>query len=242
MKTFNINITASHKSKRLYVDPYECKKQAEPPCQHVGRPNMETGEYVCEICHAIYDQVYVHERDLHKPEQEILIWNRNYDKARWVQNGLELLNGSKNEHFNDTLWYELLVELPNPFTWYEAYKVFHQYRITDMWTCLPSFIDLKPILNKKIVHHVYEYSDLGYTKYRISYLYLIYKFTQMFGSETEAAKIPLKGSKPWIKKTDEWWYTVCKDKGWKFIPTKMHSLKWDKENIVAQLKANLKIV
>lgn len=201
-------------------------------CKHKPRIDPVTSDWVCIKCHQIYDITMIHKDHSKVKNQEILIWNREYDKSRWIWNGLEYLNGNFNDHLNDLCWLELLQEIPNPCSWYDIYSVFHKYRITDYWTCFPSYVGIAPTIDKKVVFHLFKYSSLGYTKYRISYLYLLYKFTQMFGSIEEARKIPMKASKNWIDKTDDWWCEICEEKGWIFIPTEHVEIWWPKDFIV----------
>lgn len=208
-------------------------------CRHRGRIDPVTSDHVCIKCHEIFDITMIN-KDVSKVKNlDILIWNREYDKSRWIWDGLEYLNGDHNDVFNCMMWKELLEEIPNPCTWYQIYQIFHKYRITDYWTCFPSYVGLAPSLNPTIVYHLFKYSHLGYTKYRISYLYLLYKFTQMFGSKEEAQKIPIKGSKPWIQKTDAWWKTICEEHAWSFIPSETVKLKWNKNFIVEALEEYL---
>lgn len=236
MKEFIPNIDSKKHKKK--VTKYSCNFKwckSKKECRHVALIDPVTSDWICKKCHCIFDHTMINKDQSKVKNQEILIWNREYDKSRWIYNGLEYLNGNFNHYLNDLCWLELLQEIPNPCVWYDIYHVFHKYRMTDFWTCFPSYIGMSPNLNRTIIYHVLKYCDLGYTKYRISYLYLVYKFTQLFGSIEEARKIPIKGSKGWIKKTDAWWKEICKQNSWTFIETEKVQIEWQKEYILTAL-------
>lgn len=226
--------SCKRKSLRKYRDPYNtaaARLQTRKRCKHTPYIDPNTADWICTKCHAIYDITMIHKDHCKVKNTDIVIWCREYDKSRWIWNGLEYLHGNFNHYLNDICWMELLMEIPNPCMWYDVYSVFHKYRLTDYWTCFASYIGIQLTLNYQIVEHVLQFSHLGYTKYRISYLYLVYKFTQLFGSIEESRKVPMKGSKTWIKKTDAWWKTVCVQYGWTFIPSEKVQITWNKNYI-----------
>lgn len=242
MKSFPISSVSSHKSKkkRQLVSTASHVSKHLFTCRHSAFSDYDTGETVCKKCHQVLDHIYVYENKEKVKNNDILIWNRDYDKQRWIIDTLEYINGEHNDCFNDLCWMELLEEIPNPCTWTQVYQVFHYYRLTDYWTCFPSYVGLKVMISRKVLHMVLQYSHLGYTKYRISFMYLFYKFTQMEDQQHEtdyASCIPLKGTKAWIKKTDEWWQTICQQKEWEYIPSKMCKMSWEKTHIVDSLKS-----
>lgn len=224
-------------SKRIRTS-YTPKVRSKKPCRHALFHDYDAGETVCSKCHQILDYIYVNEPAKVK-NSDMLIWNRDYDKQRWILDTLNYLNGEHNDCFNDLVWMEVLEDIPNPCTWYQVYHVFHTYRLTDFWTCFPSYVSLPIHISRKVLRLVLEYSDLGYTRYRISFMYLFYKFTQMEDERNGTCNslyIPLKGTKPWLKKTDEWWQTICEQKEWAYYPSKTHKITWDKTHIVSSLK------
>lgn len=231
------------KSKRIYRDPYEYQLNKIPKKPHIHKPKdiYETMEYICSKCHEILGPFLIHNNRHEKVKnQEILIWRQVYEKSFYVIQGIEQLMANQENTFNDLFWKEILEEIPCPCNWYQVYQVFHKYRLTYYWTCFPGYVGLRPNLSQKILYYVHQYSDIGYTKYRISYMYLLYKFTQMFGTEEDADRIPVKGSSGWFVKTDEWWKQFCEEQQWEFIPSNRKiKLHWDKEGILKQLNANI---
>lgn len=227
------NLRKSKKKRILAV-----RKPLKTPrlCRHSLYPDYETGETVCLKCHQVLDHIYEYVNENTKVKNsDMLIWNRDYDKQRWILDTLEYLNGEHNDALNDLCWMELLEEVPNPCSWYEVYQVFHKYRLTDYWICFASYVGLKVAIPRQVLTLVLLHSDLGYTKYRISFMYLFYKFMQIV-DEPQSMLIPLKGTKPWLKKTDLWWQTICEQKDWVFKPSKTCKLTWNKDEIVRSLK------
>lgn len=238
MKELKINARLSKKSRRvrkIISSPIRTKPKF---CKHKLYKDYEAGEMVCLKCYEIVDAVYEYEHCKIR-NNDILIWNRDYDKERWIKDTLEYINGWHNDAFNDMLWLEILQEIPNPCTWSQVYHVFHRNRLTDYWTCFPSYVGLPSTVSKTVLTLTLKYSDLGYTKYRVSFLYLFYKFTQMYDSET-AKYIPFKGTKSWIRKTDKWWKDICEHKGWSYYPSQMQKLCWNKDYIVTCLSSIVK--
>jgi hypothetical protein len=230
-RKFTLNITKQHK-KAIHTDIYDSKKKYETqskPCSHQPRYDFDTGDCVCTRCHEIYDKIMITENYKCK-NSDILIWDRLYDKSRWIKETIEYLKGEHNMRFCDLFWYEMVCEIPNPFTWKDVYQVFHNYKLTDYWLCFSSYIGIQFPNDKEVIQKTIYYSYLGYTKYSISFLYLMYKFTQM-KSESESVCIPFKSSYVWMKKTDEWWKTVCKEHNWVYHDSKVHSITWEKQHI-----------
>lgn len=257
MKTFEINYTKPKRKSRKRRYEEICKDQSNQPnidtkediemkdlelepelepevCKHQIYNNYEAGEMICLKCHVVIDRIYVNENFKLK-NADMLIWNRDYDKVRWILDTLDYINGEHENCFTDSVWVELLEEIPNPCTYTDVYKVFHKYKLTDYWTCFAHYVSIPIEINKEVLANTIEYSDLKYTKYRISFMYLFYKFTQMINKE-KAKTIPFKGTKAWIKKTDVWWKEICEEKKWDYYDSEMNEMTWDKEMIIACLK------
>jgi hypothetical protein len=231
-KTFDLNINStSHKKHKTYKDRY--KKSLPTICNHKLKHDYETGESICVICYEICDRIMITENFKCK-NSDILIWDRQYDKTRWIKETVEYLKGEHNDRFCDVFWHDMLVEIPNPCTWKDVYQVFHNYKLTDYWLCFASYVGITFPNDKYVIEQTIQYSYLGYTKYSISFLYLMYKFTQM-KSEVESTHIPFKASIAWIKKTDEWWKTICSEHHWSYHESKVNKVSWPKKHIVDSL-------
>lgn len=237
-KLFEINLKPKRKSFRKRFKRLTRTLKPKKTCHHRIYMDYDTGDQVCLKCYQIVDKIYINENFKIK-NNDILIWNRDYDKDRWILESLDYMKGDHNDKLNTVVWYDLCKEVPNPCTWYDIYQTFHKCGLTDFWICFPSYVGMKVPITKTVLYMTMQYSSLGYTKYRISFMYLMYKFAQMENEDT-AIYVPLKGSKAWVKKTDAWWKTVCEQKEWVFYPTKMHKLFWNKEEIVQSLGMILK--
>lgn len=204
-------------------------------CIHNRNFDEVYGEIYCSKCWAVYDLLFVKDPEDKCGNTNLIVWDRTYDKSRWTNYSLELMQGKKNDDFTCQLWLELIRDVPDPFKWYDVYKVFQRSKLLKYWIAFGSYIGYGIKLNKKIMAHFNKYIDIGHGKYSISYFFLLYKFTQLFGQDPEDARfVPLKNSATWCKKTDIWWKDVCEEHGWKFIPTKIYKIDWNKEVFLKQ--------
>lgn len=228
--------TSKHKKKKVYKDVYSSlsHKVSVKPCIHKPNYDFETGDCVCMKCYEIYDKVMVTENFKCK-NSDILIWDRQYDKTRWIKDTIEYLKGEHNSWFCDVFWHDILLEIPNPCTWKNVYQIFHNYKLTDYWLCFASYVGITFPNDKEVIQQTISYSHLKYTKYSISFLYLMYKFTQM-KSEIQSSHIPFKASAVWIKKTDDWWKTICEEHGWIYYESKVCKIHWNKKHILQSLE------
>lgn len=230
---FKINLNAPRQKKKLKQEPIEyLEPQPEDSCltcKHERKLDMTYGEVYCSKCFAVYDNWWITEDDKKNKNSNAIIWNRNYDKSRWTNYSLDLMLGVNNHEITDRTWLELLEEIPDPCTWYEVYKIFQKYDLLKYYVAFGSFVGLKPKFNSTIMEHFEAHVDMTINQYRVSYFYLLYKFTQLFGEEGSEQYIPLKNSKAWCKKTDNWWELMCIENGWHFFPTKIHKIHWNKK-------------
>lgn len=218
-----------------------CKKlpvRKEPPkCKHSKTVrDVEIGSYICLQCHEIVDQIYIL-----KLEGRINVWNRSYDRNRWKDYGIEYLNGKNSDRLTAQVWMAVLKEIPVEFTWYQVFKVFQRCSILEYWLALPNVLKMPCVITTEVMHLVDKYLNICQTKYRITYLFLMYKFVQLLGKEGDERYVPLARSKAWCKKTDEWWKTVAEQEGFKFKPTVIYTNTWDKENILRQMGRTVKL-
>jgi len=208
-------------------------------CKHNRNIDPIYGEVYCSKCFAIYDYWYVKDPE-DKGSNTMIVWNRKYDKTRWTTYSLEYMQGSKNDDLTAQLWLELIRDVPDPFRWYDVYKAFQKNQLLKYWIAFGSFIGMKIKLNRTIMDYFNKYMEIGHGKYSISYFYLLYKFTQLFGEEGDEQYIPLKNSAAWCKKTDIWWKEICEKEGWKFIQTKVYKINWDKEQFLKKYALSVK--
>lgn len=217
------------------------EEKEKEPCKHLLEIDEDEGYYFCTICYEIVDQVYItDDRDEKVKQQHQVIWSREYDRNRWKNYGIEYMLGQNNIKLTDQIWLDILRSVPKEFTWYEIYKVFQSHNLLEYWTAFSSYVGLPIPLSPEILEKVDEYLDHCNTKYRVTYLYLMYKFVQLQQGEEKAKYIPLARSKPWCKKTDIWWKEICMKDGMEFYPTQLHQLTWPKEKVCSQLYDHLK--
>lgn len=239
-------VTMKSKRKRNTIPPPEESKTTSllpdaSKCKHNRNTDIIYGEIYCSKCHTVYDFWNVHnDQDEKIKGSNIVIWDRQYDKSRWTGYSIDMMLGKNSWELPDMCWLELAREVPDPFKWYDVYKVFQRYQLLKYWVAFGNVIGLKIKINKKIMSHFEKYMDIGHGKYSISYYYLLYKFTQLFGEEGDEKYVPLKNSQTWCKKTDLWWQQICEKEGWEFKPTKIYSLNWGKEEFLRKFAASLK--
>lgn len=210
-------------------------------CHHNRNVDQDSGEVYCSKCFAICDLWFVtNDQDEKVKNSNLIVWNRNYDKSRWTNYSLDMMLGKNNHELTDQCWLELLREVPDPFTWYNVYKVFQKYQLLKYWIAFGCFIGMRPKLNKKIMDHFLKHMQMKYGKYAISYYYLLYKFTQMFGEPGDERLIPLKNSVTWVRKTDQWWSEICEKEGWEFKTTKIYKIEWKKEEFLKKFAHSVK--
>lgn len=239
----NIN-AAPNKSLRIR----EPEPNWEPPvrfdkalvCNHAYEKDLVYGESYCPKCFLIHGIWFVDESQDKIKSNNIVIWNREYDKSRWTGYSLDMMLGKNNHELTDQCWLEIIRDIPDPFRWYDVYKVFQKYRLLKYYVAFGHYIGKKPKLNIQIMNHFNKYMDIGHGKYSISYYFLLYKFTQLFGEKGDEQLIPLKNSVAWCKKTDVWWKEVCKEHDWVFKRTKVEKISWDKEQFLKKFAKTLK--
>lgn len=218
---------------KLIHDPIRPTFRKAMYCHHNRNVDIDSGEVYCSKCFAVCDLWFVtNDQDEKVKNSNVIVWNRNYDKSRWTNYSLDLMLGKNNHELTDQCWLDLIRDVPDPFTWYNVYKAFQKNHQLRYWIAFGSFIEMKPKLNKKIMDLFIEHMQMKSGKYAISYYYLLYKFTQMFGEPGDERLIPLKNSVSWVKKTDLWWQEVCVKEGWDFKPTKIYRIEWNKEEFL----------
>lgn len=174
------------------------------------------------------------------PNGYIPIWKRTHDRGRFTGYMLEYLSGMHNDDISDLSWWYICNEIPEYFTWYDVHKAYRTVKLNDYWLGFGCFIEGKSQLNKKIVDLADSFTHCKINLYRVNYIYLIYKFTQLYAEDEHDARwIPLKGKLKWVTKMDAWWEMICKTYNFQFKPTKIYKLKWKKQYIINQLEYNM---
>lgn len=210
-------------------------------CNHNRIADPIYGEIYCNKCFAVDLWIVSDDKNDKIKNSNIIIWNRNYDKSRWTGYSLDMMIGKNNHELTDQVWLEIIRDIPDPFRWYDVYKVFQKYKLLKYWVAFGSYINMKPVMNPTIFTYFTKYMEIKQGKYAISYYYLLYKFTQLFGTNEEDEKyIPLKNSAAWCKKTDLWWIDICKQEGWEYKPTKVYKIEWHKEETLSKLSNCIK--
>jgi len=230
-----------HKSTKQHTSftPHKSKKKPKKPdraltCKHHRLIDETYGEVYCPKCFAIHDSWFVHEPDMKNKNSNLIIWNREYDKSRWTGYSLDMMLGKNSHELTDQCWLEIIRDIPDPFRWYDVYKVFQKYYLLKYWVAFGDFIGLRPKLNQNIMNHFATYMEIGHGKYSISYYFLLYKFTQLFGEPGDEERIPLKNSAAWCRKTDIWWEQICDQHGWIFHETVQHKITWNKQEFLSK--------
>lgn len=206
--------------------------------------DRDTSDYFCSKCFRIHkhELSIVNEKFEKNTNNFIPIWKREHDRNRFTKYNLEYLKGYYNDDINTWTWRFICEEIPKQFTWYEVHQVFRKYNLGDYWLAFGSFIHVKHKLTKFIISRADYFTDLKIGTYRINYIYLIYKFLQLYGeSEHDCRWIPLKGKIKWITKMDTWWKEICEKENFKFIPTRIYKLTWNKEKVLEELDKQIKL-
>jgi|SRR5688572_24914786 len=240
-------VPVSNKSKRDRATK-ESEKQTKKKirkdraltCKHIRAIDTLYGEVYCPKCFAIHDTWFVPDEDTKVKNTNIIIWNREYDKSRWTGYSLDMMLGKNSHELTDQCWLEIIRDIPDPFRWYDVYKVFQKYSLLKYWVAFGDYIGMKPKLNPKIMNYFATYMEIGRNKYSVSYYFLLYKFTQMFGEKGDEERIPLKNSAAWCKKTDIWWEEICDENGWIFEKTIQHKITWNKQEFLRKFAFSVK--
>jgi hypothetical protein len=210
-------------------------------CTHRWIFDVEIGEYICNKCLMIETKIENKDESFQNQNSNLRIWIREHDRNRWTREDLEYCRGHMNDQLTDQFWIQLMREVETNFKWYQVYKIFQQYGLKKLWMGFGAFIGIKLNITKQIVTEADRYTDHKMCDtYRIPYLYLIFKFTQLYGEKHAPRTIPLKASKSWLEKADEWWKTVCKKDGLKFIPSVIYVVSWNKQEQLEKFAGCLK--
>lgn len=201
-------------------------------CKHNRIFDWDLGDEICLKCHCVLNRIMVDETDQGRiKNQGYKFLTRIHDRGRWNNYTLDYIRGDHNKEITDQTWLELGRKIPAEFTWYDVYRVFHNYSFGDEWMGFGSYFGLNAKLSPKIIESANKYTNYKIGKYRINYQFLLYKFTQLFGEDEDDCQfIPLKGKKTWVAKMDEFWMRFCQEENLNFKFTKIYKLKWDKEN------------
>ena len=236
MKELQINLNVP-KRKGKKRKTYQRVETKESKCKHKLEMDADYGEYYCSLCYQVMGLQFKYEKKLKMIaiQDNNFIWHCVYDRNRWKED-LVYLNGSKNHEWPDGLWLDILQEIPNPFTWHEVYKVFRKYNLHNWWLGFGCYIQKPPPISALVIQRTTDYIQLSNnSRYKINYLYLLYKFAQMNVDE-ESDWIPLHRSKSWLCKTDVWWKEMCVKENWPYKPSKVACILWDKEGWINLVK------
>lgn len=237
MPIFNINPVGSHKKRKML--PASSSLSADVSCRHSFELDPDYGERYCTKCFVVEGVSLKVEKSIHVKENFNLMHNPLYDRQRWIDNVPYLL-GQKNHELTDQTWLELITELPNPFLWQDAHHIFRKYNLQDWWICLPSYLGLPLPITKFVIKNVTKYIHLGNnSRYKINYLFLIYKFVQIESDSYAEINIPMHRTQRWMVKTDKWWKNVCREEKLPFFETNMTYVKFDKEGIIDKLTKSI---
>lgn len=213
----------------------------EKKCKHSYLFDLEVNEFICVKCFVIETRIENRDETYHNTNSNIRIWRRDHDRQRWTDEDLDYCKGLHNSTISESFWLNLLREVPDEFTWYQVYKVFQKNGLKKIWMGFGDFIGMKAKLSKPVICYANKYTHFKMCEnYRIPYMYLIYKFTQLYGDKDAAQTIPFKASKNWIDKADIWWKEICDLHHIPFQKTIKYKIKWNKKQIVEKLVICLK--
>lgn len=199
-------------------------------CDHWWFYDYDLGASICEKCLA-QDILIIPEIDNYVKKQsgKEKIWKQGHDRGRWTRYVLGYLNGEYNYQLDEQCWCMIIKRVPENFTWYQVYKVFQKLNLKNYFTSFGSYIGLKIVINPKIVSYAEHYTNESMGKNRIPYLYLLFKFTQMFGEEGDEKYIPIKQSGKWFERVDMWWREICKRDKLTFKSSKIYKIYWNRD-------------
>lgn len=206
------------------------------------------GIFTCKKCGQEDGCVFIDPEDdlfdIRKNNSNIHIWDRIYSSKKYIDESLDYLHGKHIGELSIQCWSMIIQEVPEFFTWSTVFKSFQLGNVTEHWLSFPFWVDLNVNIPLKAKDMARRYCNLSINeKNRVPYVYLLYKFTQLFKNTNEEieANIPMKATKIWLTKADAWWMTICERKNWKFIPSKIHLIHYEKKRILEQIKKSMKI-
>lgn len=201
------------------------------PCVHEWY--KETEFLICSVCL----EIDAFETDSRKQKNDKpmgcgKIWNRKHDRNRWTNYTMMRLRGWEVDRYDTQLWFDIVSHVPETFQWHQVFKVF-QKRIgcTDLWVSFGWYVDVPIIINPIIFQFTQKFTNTFKGLYRFNYLYILYKFTQMFKPGFEHL-IPLKLTQITLAKTDKEWEQVCIANQLIYKTSCVHSVTFNKDKII----------
>lgn len=169
------------------------------------------------------------------------IWSRQHDRKRWNNITLMYFNGFNYDLLSLQGWYIIVSETPNPFKWYDVFKVFQkQLKWTEIWLTFGWYIDKPVELTKISIIMANKFTNCFKEKYRFNWIYMLYKFVQIYDNKSTCL-IPLKLTKACLIKTDKAWKIVCKEHDLIYMDSVIYSITFDKERILKTILEGMKI-
>ena len=214
-------------------------KKEETQCRHKFELDPDYGEQFCIKCYVVDGAPLRTEKSVREKENLNVIYNPIYDRTRWIEN-LPYLLGQKNHELTDDTWLDIVSLLPNPFLWQDAYYIFRQFNLQDYWICLPSFLGLSLPISNTVIQNVTKFIYLSnHSRYKINYLFLVYKFVQIESKTSAEVNIPMHRTQRWIVKTDKWWKSICRKNQLPFHESNMAYVHFDKDALVDKLTKSI---
>jgi hypothetical protein len=218
-------------------------------CKHDCTLDYTSNDFYCSKCFIIHtNELSIRNENRERDRGNgnlshfIPIWKREHDRGRFTKYTLEYLKGMYNDDINNWTWRFILQDIPEQFTWYEVHQVFRKNNVGIYWTGFGHYIGFKIGVTPNIVQWAEKFTDEKIGRYRINYMYLIYKFIQLEEKDSHLCRfIPLKGKLKWVTKMDEWWSKLCEKEKIPFIPTRIYKLKWNKAEQLQEIEAKIKL-
>lgn len=166
-------------------------------------------------------------------------WDKEYHADKYIKEEVEYLHGRHIHEISDSSLEMFVKEVPAKFGWQTVYKVFHNASMGHHWLSFGHLVGIPVPIYKKALDLSIHYGTLSMNKNRVPFMYLFYKFTQIYQKNPDDEKyVPLKATKIFLEKADLWWHEICNELNVPYIPSKIHLLEYNKEYIMGRLSVN----
>ena len=195
----------------------------------------------CKFCGLLHEErVFITDYGGHN----IATFRPLYDRKQYIEELWNTWNGvfeKQNSKLDGFILKHLLSKVPNPFTYNEIHKIYHQlFLVKNQWFSFWREIgveqvqftgeQIRLIYSIDIHHNVLKNKFNWENKKQLPLFYIIYKVAQLFNLPT--ISIPLKASISTLFKYDIKWKDICSVYKIKYIKSKIESYTFDSTQVL----------
>ena len=215
-------------------------------CVHSFEYQDDDGTYSCVLCGLINSDLKMVHLEYQKKE---FVLQYKYIRIEYFKKKLSTwIDIPENKRISFNTMYEKLNKLPCPCTWKQIYDCFKGSKeFTKYYAYILTFLEIKIDYSTKdqalletvddCFDHLNEKYKWGLKK-KFCIYYIIYKSVQMRGGRSET--VPVKLSVSALVSYDKRWEQVCEYLKWKYIPSEICKLDWNKEKWFSDNEKNYK--